>query len=143
MVNGQYKSIKYLIIVYMNNTDRTKRLQDKIDETKKRIDSIDQDIDKTKQELLKIEKQLTWCRLMQRDNESINITDRQEKKRLHLSSLFSIKTKEESKIIEIEDLLIYMKDDPKRAERLFGHLLRYVSNASSSVKICEQTRGHL
>ena len=59
---------------------------------------------------------------MQRDNEAINITDRQEKKRLHLSSLFCLKTKEESKIIEIEDLLIYMKDDPKRAERLFGHL---------------------
>ena len=59
---------------------------------------------------------------MQRDNEAVNITDRQEKKHLHLSSLFSLNSKEESKIIEIEDLLNYMKDDPKRAERLFGHL---------------------
>ena len=101
----------------MNNTDRTKRLQHKIDESKKRIESIDQDIDKNKQEQSEIEKQLTWCRIMQRDNEAINITDRQEKKRLHLNSLFTLKNKEENKINEMDGLLNYTTLFQKKCPR--------------------------
>ena len=43
----------------MNNTDRIKRLQDKIDESKMKIETIDQDIDRNKQKQSEIKKQLT------------------------------------------------------------------------------------
>ena len=56
------------------------------------------------------------------EKEARNILDHQDKKRRMLESYIVSKNNEEFKIKEIEDLINYIKDDPKRAERLFNHL---------------------
>ena len=105
-----------------NNMDKVKRLQDRIDETRKRVDNIDAEIKKIENEQSEFNMQLLWCRLIQSDKMVQSILDIQDKKRHIMDSYTNSKHTEECRILELEALITYIRDDPKRADRLFNHL---------------------
>ena len=84
-----------------NNMDKQKRLQDKIDEAKKRIECIEIEIKKIHIEESEIEKQIQWCRVMGCEKEARNILDHQDKKRCMLESYIVSKNNEEFKIKDV------------------------------------------
>ena len=102
--------------------EKMRRLQEKIDESKKKLDNFSIELQKIRTEITEMDYQHLWCYTMSLDNEMKQLNEQRQKKGQQLISTLNSRTKEQQVLNDLEDLLKFMKDDPKRTERLFTHL---------------------
>ena len=102
--------------------DKFKRIETKIEEARKRLETIENEINKVDIEMSEMKRQIQLCQLVSSDTDEKNILERQQKKHHVYLSFTNSKESEIMRIRELEDLMMYMKQDLKRADRLFNHL---------------------